>query len=112
MSNQPPISKRLKELRKEAGLSQKKLGILSGIDEFSASPRVNQYEKGKHVPDFSTLQRFAKVLKTPVCYFYAENDDMAQMIRLFGSLPNNTARSKVLKKLEKAEPFNTDPFNT
>ena len=100
MANQPPISKRLKELRQEAGLSQKKLGILSGIDEFSASPRVNQYEKGKHVPDFSTLQRFAKVLKTPVCYFYAENDDMAQMIRLFGSL-TNTARAKALKKLGK-----------
>jgi len=100
MANQPPISKRLKELRMEAGLSQKKLGILSGIDEFSASPRVNQYEKGKHVPDFSTLQRFAKVLKTPVCYFYAENDDMAQMIRLFGSL-SNTARSKALTKLGK-----------
>lgn len=98
MANQPPISKRLKELRTEAGLSQKKLGILSGIDEFSASPRVNQYEKGKHVPDFSTLQRFAKVLKIPVCYFYAEDDDMAQMIRLFGSLPN-TAKRKTLKKL-------------
>ncbi len=98
MESPPPISKRLKELREKAGLSQKKLGILSGIDEFSASPRVNQYEKGKHVPDFLTLQRFAKVLKTPVCYFYAENDDMAQMIRLFGAL-SNAARSKALKKL-------------
>ena len=98
MANQPPISKRLKELRTEAGLSQKKLGILANIDEFSASPRVNQYEKGKHVPDFSTLQRFAKVLKIPVCYFYTEDDDMAEMIRFFGSL-SKTARSKSLKKL-------------
>lgn len=98
MAKEPPISKRLKELRVEAGLSQKKLGILASIDEFSASARVNQYEKSKHVPDYSTLQRFAKILKVPVCYFYAEENDMAEMIRLFGGLASNN-RTKLLKKL-------------
>ena len=86
MAKKLPISKRIKELRTEADLSQKKLGILAGIDEFSASARVNQYEKGKHVPDYSTIQRFSKVLKVPACYFYAEDDDLAKIIRIFGNL--------------------------
>ena len=46
-----------------AGLSQKQLGIKAGIDELSASPRIKQYERGKHTPDYSTVERLAKVLK-------------------------------------------------
>ena len=100
MAKQKPICKRLKELRSEYGISQKKLGILSGIDEFSSSARVNQYEKGKHVPDFATIQRFAKVLKVPACYFYAENDDIAYMIRALGELSPRDI-SKTVTKLKK-----------
>jgi transcriptional regulator with XRE-family HTH domain len=96
MVKPPPISKRLKELRVEADLSQKRLGILAGINEFSASARMNQYEKGKHIPDFPTIQRFAKVLKVPACYFYAEDDDMASMIKHFGGLsPGMRAKAAV-----------------
>lgn len=100
MAKKLPISKRIKELRTEADLSQKKLGILAGIDEFSASARVNQYEKGKHVPDYSTIQRFSKVLKVPACYFYAEDDDIAYMIRTFGDL-SPRARAKAIEKIKK-----------
>jgi len=32
MAKQPPISKRIKELRTKADLSQKRLGIMAGID--------------------------------------------------------------------------------
>ena len=98
MAKTLPISKRIKELRTEADLSQKKLGILAGIDEFTASARVNQYEKGKHVPDYSTIQRFSKVLKVPACYFYAEDDDIAYMIRIFGDL-SQRARAKAIEKI-------------
>ena len=98
MANQPPISKRIKELRIEAGLSQKKLGILADIDEFSSSARVNQYEKGKHIPDYSTIQRFAKVLKVPACYFYADEDNLAQVIRSFGNLSTKD-RNKLIKTI-------------
>jgi transcriptional regulator with XRE-family HTH domain len=35
--------KRLKEARLAVGLSQKKLGIAIGLDEFVASTRVNRY---------------------------------------------------------------------
>lgn len=74
------ITKRLKEARLRAGLSQEKLGILAGIDEASASARMNQYEKGKHTPDFATVEKFAKVLKIPTPYFYTDDDLLAEII--------------------------------
>ena len=82
-----PITKRLKEARKAIGISQKNLGIAAGIDEFSSSPRMNQYETGKHMPDYSVLVRIAKVLNVPPAYFYAEDDMLAEIIRLYGALP-------------------------
>jgi|SRR6266853_820697 len=84
------VAKRLKEARLRAGMSQKQLGIKAGFDEFSASPRINQYERGKHTPDLSTVERLGKVLKVPAPYFYARDDSMAKAILLFGSLPPKT----------------------
>jgi len=67
----------------EAGLSQKGLGIEAGIDEFSASPRINQYEKGTHAPSYDMIKRIAEVLDLPVAYFYAEDFALARVIRDF-----------------------------
>lgn len=80
-----PVSKRLREARSEADLSQKALGIKAGIDQFSASARMNQYETDKHVPDFGTIKRIAKVLKTPTAYFYCEDDELAEVIKKWQS---------------------------
>ena len=77
------IALRLREARLRAGLSQEKLGVLAGIDEFSASARINQYERGKHVPDLHTLERLAKVMNTPAPYFYARDDELADWIMAF-----------------------------
>ena len=81
-----PITKRLKEAREKSGISQKNLGIVAGIDEFSSSARMNQYETGKHTPDFNTLSRIAKILKVPTAYFYADDDLLAEIISLYGKL--------------------------
>lgn len=80
------VGKRIREARLRAGLSQKQLGIKAGIDEFVASPRVNQYERGKHAPDFSTAERLAQVLGVPVAYFYAKEDHLADWILAFREL--------------------------
>ncbi|MEE9445713.1 MAG: helix-turn-helix transcriptional regulator [Cocleimonas sp.] len=80
-----PVGKRLRSARMAKGISQKQLGILAGIDEFSASPRINQYERDKHVPDFSTSQRLAKALSIPVTYLYADDDELADLIKLFST---------------------------
>ena len=76
-----PISQRLREARVGADLSQKMLGIKAGIDQFSASARMNQYETDKHVPDFGTVKRIAKVLKLPTAYFYSEDNELAEVIK-------------------------------
>lgn len=67
---------RLKEARLRAGLSQERLGILAGIDEATASARMNQYERGTHSPDFS----LACKLKVPANYFYTVEDDLAEIV--------------------------------
>ena len=74
------VALRLKQARINVGLSQEKLGVLSGIDEFSASARMNQYETGKHLPDLLTLSKIASVLGVPLAYFYAEEDGLAEAI--------------------------------
>lgn len=76
-----PVSQRLREARLDSGLSQKVLGIKSGIDEFSASARMNQYETDKHVPDYWTVKRIAKVLKLPAAYFYCDDKELADVIK-------------------------------
>lgn len=77
------FSKRLKEARSEAGLSQEALGVLAGIEEASASARMNQYERGKHEPDFSMVERIAKALNVPESYMYAKDDDAACILKRY-----------------------------
>lgn len=78
--NDSPFPKRLKEARKAAKLTQENLGRKAGIDESSASARMNQYEKGTHAPDFSMVKSIATVLKVPTAYFYCEEDELAELI--------------------------------
>lgn len=81
----PVYSRRLREAREACGISQRNLGIKAGLDDFVASTRVNRYETGVHQPDLLTLQRLAAVLHLPVAYFYAEDDELAQLIADFKS---------------------------
>ncbi|MDR2875370.1 MAG: helix-turn-helix domain-containing protein [Methylobacillus sp.] len=89
------IAKRLKEARAQAGLSQAGLGVLAGMDEMSVSARMNQYERGKHVPDFGTVSRIAAALKVPTTYFYAEADEEADLLVKFHRL-TKAQRARVL----------------
>ncbi|MGZ3767141.1 MAG: helix-turn-helix domain-containing protein [Mucilaginibacter sp.] len=97
-----PFPQRLKEARTRIGVSQKKLGILAGIDEFSSSARINQYEKGKHAPDFAMAMRLAAVLNIPTSYLYEADDDIAAMLILYFQL-NNNERKKVLEEMRAAQ---------
>ncbi|MBF0190260.1 MAG: helix-turn-helix transcriptional regulator [Magnetococcales bacterium] len=93
-----PIPKRLKEARDRAELSQTELGIAAGMDPSGASARMNQYERDKHVPDFQTLRRIAVVLGCPVPYFYAEDDDLAEILLHLGKL-DDSEKSALLEGL-------------
>ena len=78
-----PVGKRLREIRTLRGISQKTLGIRAGIDQFTASARINQYEREKHIPDYSTASRLAKVLDIPVTYLFTDDDSLAEIILLY-----------------------------
>ncbi|MFI4963618.1 MAG: helix-turn-helix domain-containing protein [Legionellales bacterium] len=88
------IAKRLKNARERLNISQMELGVRAGIDEFSASARINQYERGKHAPDFNTAKSLAKVLGLPTAYFYCEEEDLADLIAIYGTL--STANKKTI----------------
>lgn len=77
------FSRRLKEARKSRRLSQERLGVLAGIDEFSASARMNQYERGKHLPDLGTIDRIAAALDVPFEFFFADDDRVAALLSAF-----------------------------
>lgn len=81
-----PTPSRLKSARKAAGLTQQQLGMALGMEPNTASARMNQYEKGKHAPDFLTMKRIAKELDVPVAYFYCEDNTLAELIRVLGML--------------------------
>lgn len=70
---------RLKAIRKEFGYSQQKVGELAGLN--NSSSVMNQYEKGRHQPPLQTVKDIADVFGVPMAYFFAETDELAEIIR-------------------------------
>ncbi|MEO9656250.1 helix-turn-helix domain-containing protein [Marinomonas sp.] len=97
-----PIPLRLKQARNKIGISQKELGIKIGMDESSASGRMNHYEKGRHAPDIETLRKIAQELNVPLNYFLCEDDLSAELACLVFRL-DDTAKKTLITELEKME---------
>tara|TARA_X000001388_G_scaffold74960_1_gene68874 strand:- start:288 stop:608 length:321 start_codon:yes stop_codon:yes gene_type:complete len=97
-----PIPLRLKEARKLIGISQKDLGIRIGMDESSASGRMNHYEKGRHVPDVETLRKIAAELNVPLNYFFCEDELSAELACLISKLDEESKKS-LISELMKAK---------
>lgn len=62
MDNKKLLGKRIKELRKEAGLTQEKLAELIDIETTSLSG----IESGRHFPSLPTLERIANKLNIEI----------------------------------------------
>ena len=99
MSTEAPFSRRLKEARIRAGLTQHELGVLAGLDEDNASAKMNQYEQGVHIPKFPRLKDLAIALKVPTAYFYAESNELAELLFAYEKLSskNRQALIKLIK---------------
>lgn len=97
------ISDRLKAARLRAGLSQEKLGKLAGIDPTSASARMNQYERGKHSPDYRLMCRVAEILNMPVSWFYTQDDQQARLQEIFYHLDAESRESLLARAEELAD---------
>lgn len=100
MSKPNPIPIRLKEARKRANMTQKELGIRIGMDQSSASSRMNHYEKDRHTPDIQTLQRMADELKVPLNYLFCDSAESAELACLIDCLSVED-KKKLIEQLSK-----------
>lgn len=93
-----PLAHRLRSARQAANLTQQQLGIRLGMDPNTASARMNQYEKGKHAPDYQTAKRMADELGVPVAYLYCDDDVLAELICIIAKL-KESEKAELLEKL-------------
>ena len=97
-----PIPERLKAARTKAHISQRELGVRVGMDESSASGRMNHYEKGRHVPDIDTLRKLAKELGVPLNYFFCEDELSAELACLISNL-DTKSKDALIKHLQNSD---------
>lgn len=103
MNPNHPFSTRLKAARLakaaklkamgESGYSQERLGVETGIEEATASARMNQYERGKHLPDLQQAIRFAEALDVPLAYLFCIEDELADLLMQLYQLPQAQRQS-------------------
>jgi len=74
------FARRLGQARLRSCLTQEQLGIHADINEFSASARINQYERGKHKPPLIVGQRLARALHVLTSFLYEEDDLLAALL--------------------------------
>ncbi|MCR6627671.1 helix-turn-helix domain-containing protein [Pseudoxanthomonas mexicana] len=97
--NSPVFAIRLAQARERAGLSQKQLGILAGFDPSVASPRINQYERGRHEPQLKTAKQLAEVLGVPPAFLYTDDQLLAELLLRWNDL-SLKAKKHLLKEVE------------
>ena len=61
-SSKQKLAKRVRELRLDAGLSQEKLGEMTGLDR----TYISGIERAVRNPSFQTLEKVAKALKVRI----------------------------------------------
>lgn len=67
--DQNNIGSLIKKVREEKNMTQKDLADKIGV----TYQNISQYERGKRAPKFSTLQKIADALDTPVWRFFNES---------------------------------------
>lgn len=66
------VGERIRNARKNAGLTQKQLGEKCGI----AEPTIRRYELGKLNPKYETLQKIASALEIPLSQILPINEQI------------------------------------
>ena len=68
------IHKRVKQLRKQMGISRDQLMInLAGEGARASMPTIANWENGKSTPDANGLIALARVFNKPLVYFFDQN---------------------------------------
>lgn len=104
VDHRPVFSRRLLQARTALGISQRQLGVRAGLEPSVASPRVNQYEQGKHEPRPAVVKKLAEALGVPPAFLYTDDELLAKLLLRWSEL--SLARKKQLLKLagETAKP--------
>ncbi len=63
------FAKKLQKAREQKGMSQRELGLLTGLSDKS----ISAYEQGRVLPPLDILPKLAKHLEQPVAYFLGED---------------------------------------
>ena len=102
------FTRRLRQLRLAAGLSQRELGRRIGLLEEVVSSRVTRYELGTSEPDFETAAKLARELGVPLAYLLADDETLAEIILAVSKLPAAEQRklASELKARAAAKPAN------
>jgi transcriptional regulator with XRE-family HTH domain len=96
-----PLPTQLKKARQALGITQQELGIRLGLDPGNASARMNQYETGKHTPDYKMLKQLAAELNVPVPYLLCEDPLLGDLILELSKL-SDAEKIKMLNTLKAA----------
>jgi transcriptional regulator with XRE-family HTH domain len=99
LHNVNPLPIQLKKARTVLGITQLELGVRIGLDPGNASARMNQYESGKHTPDYKMLKKIADELCVPVPYLLCEDDLMGDIILQLSKLTDDE-KIEILNKLK------------
>ena len=62
---------------------------------------MNQYERQTHQPNYSLVRKLAHALRRPVAFFYANEDELAELITLYGRM-SPQERAQLLAKLRRS----------
>ena len=108
MDERSVFARRLRAARESKGVSQKQLGILAGLDPSVASPRINQYERGRHEPQLKTAKQLADVLGIPPAFLYTEDALLAELLLQWNSL-SIRQKKDVLQGISAAQRSRTKP---
>lgn len=92
------VGRRLRERRQTLGWSLERVGVAIGLDESAARARISRYELGEHQPPEETALLLAKVLGVPHAYLHCDNDRLAEIILIAGTLPSSD-QDKLLRSL-------------
>ncbi len=93
------FAKKLQKARELKGMSQRELGLLTGLSDKS----ISAYEQGRVMPPLDILPKLAKHLDQPISYFLNEESPIdrlsLELEKLEGIL---SSIKKVLPEVQKA----------
>lgn len=101
---------KLRELRKEKGISLKELGAAMGVAESTMS----LYENGKRQPDYETLLKLAEYFNVTVDYLLRGNDNsecLLEELVILNRKARNMSPEKRQKLLEMARVMFKEDFD-